>query len=301
MELNEMGVYATVVELGSFTRAAEKLSMPKSTVSRHVSQLEQRLGVRLLNRTTRQLKPTEVGKLYFEHCFRIIEEAEQAREVIQTMQAQPSGLLRITLPLAFGSEFIQNLIKDFLALNPKIKVELYLDNRSLDMLDQELDVAFRLGNLADSSLVARHIGCCDLVLCASPEYLREHGAPQTIQDLTDRPFIRHANAPLVLIKDQKEYPLLISQDRLLLNDMDLVRKMILKDMGIGMVPRVLAVDDIEAGRLVAVLPEYNSPHKDLYLMYAGRRQKAPKVAAFIDFALQRIKEDAPWDLPKGWE
>ncbi len=300
MELNEMGVYATVVDLGSFTRAADKLSMPKSTVSRHVSQLEQRLGVRLLNRTTRQLKPTEVGKLYFQHCSRIIEEAEQAREVIQNMQAEPSGLLRLTLPLAFGNEFIQLLIKDFLQLHPKIKVEIQMDNRNLDMLDEELDVAFRMGDLADSSLVARHIGMNRLILCATPAYLQQHGTPETMQDLVDHEFIRHPSAPMTLFKNQKEYPLL-TQDRLMLNDMDLVRKMTLQDMGIGMLPKLLACEEVRGGRLVQVMEEYTGPKKDIYLVYAGRRQKAAKVAAFVDFAMERIKESAPWELPEGWE
>ncbi len=300
MELNEMGVYATVVDLGSFTKAAAKLSMPKSTVSRHVSQLEQRLGVRLLNRTTRQLKPTEVGKLYFQHCSRIIEEAEQAREVIQNMQAQPSGLLRITLPLAFGNEFMQLLVKDFLLLHPKIRVEIQMDNRSLDMLDEELDVAFRMGDLADSSLVARHIGRNHLILCARREYLEEGVTAQTMQDLLDHEFIRHPSAPMTLYKDQKEYPLM-TPDRLMLNDMDLVRKMTLQNMGIGMLPKLLACEEVKAGRFVQVMDEYTGPQKDIYLVYAGRRQKAAKVAAFVEFALERIKDSAPWDLPEGWE
>ncbi len=297
MELNEMGVYATVVELGSFTRAAAKLSMPKSTVSRHVSQLENRLGVRLLNRTTRQLKPTEVGKLYFHHCSRIVEEAEQAREVIQTMQAQPSGLLRITLPLAFGSDFMQNLIKDFLELHPKIKIEMLLDNRSLDMLDEEIDIAFRMGELPDSSMVARHIGSSHLLLCATPEYLKNNGMPQTIDDLSEHVFLRHSSVPFSLHKGQQAFKFK-TQDRLLLNDMDLLRKMTLKHMGIGMLPKPLAKEELESGELTVVLPEYNGPKKDLYLMYAGRRQKAVKVSAFVEFALERIKDNAPWDLPK---
>ena len=299
MELNEMGVYATVVDLGSFTKAADKLGMPKSTVSRHISQLESRLGVRLLNRTTRQLKPTEVGKLYFHHCSRIIEEAEQAREVIQNMQAQPSGLLRITLPLAFGSEFIQFLIRDFLELHPKIKVEIMLDNRPLDMLDEELDVAFRMGDLADSSLVARHIGYNHLILAATPEYLRKNGSPKNINELEEHQLIRHPYALPTLMHNNKEYEVK-AQNRLLLNDMDLIRKMTLKDMAIGMLPAIVAADDLDAGNLVRVMPDYASGQKNFYLVYAGRRQKAAKVSAFIDFALERIKESAPWDLPDSW-
>ena len=299
MELNEMGVYATVVDLGSFTKAADKLSMPKSTVSRHISQLESRLGVRLLNRTTRQLKPTEVGKLYFQHCSRIIEEAEQAREVIQNMQAQPSGLLRITLPLAFGSEFIQYLIRDFLELHPKIKVEVVLDNRPLDMLDEELDVAFRMGDLADSSLVARHIGYSHLILAATPEYLKENGTPKTPQELEEHHLIRHPYADMTLVHNNKECQVK-ALNRLLINDMDMIRKTSLKGMGIGMMPTIVAADELDAGNLVRVLPDYTSPIKNFYLVYAGRRQKAAKVSAFIDFTLERIKESAPWDLPESW-
>jgi len=300
MELNEMGLFATVVDQGSFTKAANKLGMPKSTVSRHISQLEVRLGARLLNRTTRQLKPTEVGKLYFQHCQRIVEEAEQAQDVIQKMQAEPSGLLRITMPLAFGLNFIQDLIHDFLALYPKIKVELYFDNKNLDILDEELDVALRIGTLPDSTMIARHIGATGLVLCATPEYLTKNGTPQTPEDLAQHQLIRHAIPPMVLYKDQKEIAY-TANDRLVLNDMQLCLQMTLKNMGIGMVPKMLAVDEIEEGRLVEVLPDYDGPEKDIFLVYASRRQQAAKVLAFINFAMQRIKEEAPWSLPENWD
>jgi len=300
MELNEMGLFATVVDQGSFTKAANKLGMPKSTVSRHISQLEERLGARLLNRTTRQLKPTEVGKLYFQHCQRIVEEAEQAQDVIQKMQAEPSGLLRITMPLAFGLNFIQDLIHDFLALYPKIKVELYFDNKNLDILDEELDVALRIGTLPDSTMIARHIGATGLVLCATPEYLTKNGTPQTPEDLAQHQLIRHAIPPMVLYKDQKEIAY-TANDRLVLNDMQLCLQMTLKNMGIGMVPKMLAVDEIEEGRLVEVLPDYDGPEKDIFLVYASRRQQAAKVLAFINFAMQRIKEEAPWSLPENWD
>lgn len=293
MELNQMGIFATVVDQGSFTRASERLNMPKSTVSRQVSQLEQQLGARLLNRTTRQLKLTEVGKLYFEHCRRIVEEAAQAEQVVQKMQVEPSGLLRVSMPLAFGTPFMQDIIESFLNTYPKVGLELVLDNRMVDIVEEEIDVAFRAGDMEDSSLIARPIGYGQLVICATPQYLDVHGEPLHPHELDGHEIIRHPSIPLVMHTKSAEAAI-PAKSRLLINDMSFIHKMTLRHMGVGIIPTMFALADIQSGTLKQLLPSYGFFKKQFYLVYASRRQQSSKVSAFVNFIMERVGDKAPW-------
>jgi len=295
MELNQMGVFATVVDQGSFTKAAEKLNMPKSTVSRQVSQLEEQIGARLLHRTTRQLKLTEVGKHYFEHCRRIMEEAVQAEQVVQHMQAEPTGLLRVSMPLAFGTPYMQDLIQDFLSTYPRVSLELVLDNRLVDIVDDEIDVAFRASILEDSTLVARPIGFGQLAVCATPEYIARHGEPLHPHDLDGHEIIRHPSLPLVMHNKSVEVAI-TAKSRLMINDMSFIHQLTLRHMGVGIFPTMFALPDIQSGKLIRLMPEYGHLKRQFNLVYASRRQLSSKVRAFVNFVLERVKENAPWDV-----
>lgn len=291
-DLNEMGVFATVAEQGSFTKAANKLGMPKSSVSRHVSQLEERLGERLLNRTTRQMKLTEVGKLYFQHCRRIVEEAESARSVVSSMKAQPTGHLRVSAPLAFGSPFLQDVVHEFLQKNKKLSLELVLENRLVDLVDEEIDLAVRLGPLDDSSLVARTMGASVLTICATPAYLEEHGEPKTPQDLANFNLIKHPGAELNF-KCGTEIEM---NNRFMVNDMGVVKEMALRGFGLGVVPLMLAAEEVADGRLIPLLVDYPMEEKDFFLVYPSRRQLASKTLAFINFITEKMSEQMQWNL-----
>lgn len=297
MELNQMGVFATVVDQGSFTRASERLSMPKSTVSRLVSQLEKQIGARLLHRTTRQLKLTEVGKLYFEHCRRIVEEAEQAEQVVQRMQAEPSGLLRVSMPLAFGMPFTQDLIEAFLKKYPKVGLDLVLDNRLVDIIEEEIDVALRAGDVEDSSLIARPIGYGQLIMCATPEYLKKHGEPRHPHELDGHEIIRHPAVPLFMQSKNTEAAI-PAKSRLLINDMSFIHQMTLRSMGVGIIPAMFVTEDIAAGRLKRLMPSYGFFKKQFYLVYAVKRQQSAKVSAFVNFVLEQVDESVPWGTKK---
>ena len=235
-DLNEMAIFAVVVASGSFTKAAEKLKLPKSTVSRKVSQLEKRIGVRLINRTTRNLKPTETGKLYHEHCVKMLEQAEEADRVVTNMQAEPSGLLRISTPLSFGTPFFIGTIKRFLDQYPKVSVEILSDDKQIDLLDQEVDIAFRIGPLSDSSLIARNLGTARLSLCASPAYIAKHGAPKSLQDLDDHTCVSHPVSNW-FFQTSNGIEEVQPKSRLISNDMEIIRKMmdeaegVLKNIG----------------------------------------------------------------------
>ncbi|CBL44012.1 Transcriptional regulator, LysR family [gamma proteobacterium HdN1] len=297
IDYNEMAIFAKVVDAGSYTRAADKLDLPKSTVSRKITQLEERLGVRLLHRTTRAIKPTEIGKTYYRHCAQMLAEAEEAQRSINQMQAEPSGLLRITAPISFGASFLAETIKEYLAMYPQVRVDIMLDNKILDLIDDEIDVAFRVGPMSDSSLVARTLGSIRLILCASPVYVQAHGAPRTISDLAGHNCVAHNNISWHLVGPNG--PVDVELDaRLFSNDMEMTKRMLLAGYGIGLLPITLAYDEIQQGQLLQVLPEYHFPDRDVYLVYHSRRQLPTKVAAFIDFVAERCKPVAPWEMHK---
>ena len=292
-DLNEMAVFAKVVDTGSFTKAADKLGLPKSTVGRKISQLEERLGVRLLNRTTRALKPTETGKAYYFHCAKMVEEAEDANSVVTNMQSEPTGKLRISAPLAFGEPFLQDLLEEFLSLHPQISIELLLDNRNVDLVEEEYDVAFRVGPLADSSFVARGLGKAQLLICASPAYLEKHGTPRTPQDLHEHSIVKHPTAPWE-VEGPDGVEILELKSRLTLNDMSLIKSLVKRGTGIGMVPGALGLQEFESGELVPLLLDYPMVEKMMYLVYASRKQPPSKLVSFIEFVMDRCRPVAPW-------
>lgn len=291
-DLNEMAIFAIVVGSGSFTKAAAKLKLPKSTVSRKVSQLEKRIGVRLINRTTRNLKPTETGKLYFSQCQKMLEQAEEADRIVTNMQSEPSGLLRISTPLAFGTPFFIDVIKQFLEKYPKVNVEIVSDNKQVDMLEQEVDIAFRIGPLSDSSLIARNIGTARLSLCASPKYIAKYGEPESIQDLEKHTCISHPVSPWTFQTNHGKVEF-SPRSRMIANDMEMIRQMVREGFGIGAVPQILISEDLNNKSLVKVLPEISFQERTFYLVYPSRREPPSKVVAFTDFIFAHCQPIPP--------
>ncbi|MCG8670147.1 MAG: LysR family transcriptional regulator [Pseudomonadales bacterium] len=293
-DLNEMAIFAKVVEAGSFTKAADRMGLPKSTVSRKISQLEERLDVRLLNRTTRVLKPTETGKLYYQHCSKMLEEAEEADRAITKMQAEPTGTLRISAPLSFGEKFLQQALEIFLCKHPQISVDLVLDNKNLDLVVDEIDVAFRVGPLADSSLVARKLGPAQMVLLASKSYADQHGLPSKPADLENHVLIKHPVGHLEL-EGPNGIEYIDLPARMVANDMVFIKNMVKRGLGIGGVPLAIAEDELRSGDLVPVLREFPFVTREFYLVYPSRRQLPSKVVAFIDFVMEHCLEELPWN------
>jgi len=292
-DLNEMAIFAVVVGCGSFTKAADKLKLPKSTVSRKVSQLEKRVGVRLINRTTRNLKPTETGKLYYENCMRMLEQAEEADRIVNNMQSEPTGLLRISTPLAFGIPFFTDILMRFTKQYPKVNLEIISDNKTLDMLDEEIDIAFRIGPLEDSSLVARNLGTARLSLVASPGYLAKSGVPRSIDDLHEHTCITHPDHDWVFMtRNGEEAPTI--QSRLAANDVEMIRMLALGDFGVGAVPQLLVADDVRAGNLKLLCQDTPFQERTFYMVYPSRREPPSKVVAFTEFMLENTV-NPPWE------
>lgn len=298
-DLNEMAIFAVVVASGSFTKAADKLRLPKSTVSRKVSQLEKRIGVRLINRTTRNLKPTETGKLYHQHCVKMLEQAEEADRVVNNMQSEPSGLLRISTPLAFGTQFFVTTIKSFLDQYPKVDIEIIADNKHLDMLDEEIDIAFRIGPLSDSSLVTRNLGTARLSLVSSPEYVKRNGLPTSIEDLDNHACIAHPASPWVFSAPNGQEVSIEPRSRMLANDMEMIKNMAIEGLGIAAAPQILIADDIRAGNLITLLPDNPFVERTFYLVYPSRREPPSKVVAFTEFMFSNCQPIPPWEALDG--
>lgn len=291
-DLNEMAVFAAVAEHGSFTKAANTLDMPKSSVSRHVSQLEERLGERLLSRTTRSIQLTEVGKLYLKYCRRIVEEADAAQSALLAMQSQPAGLLKVSAPLAFGAPILQNLFNEFLSLYPKVNFELHLDNKLVDLVEDGIDLAVRVGPLTESSLVARKLATSVMCMCATPAFIARYGEPKTLEDLDKFDVIKHPGIDLIL----EGGSLVSTHTRFAVNDMGIVKSMVLWNYGIGLVPLPLVCDEIAQGELVPLLLDYPIEQRDFFLVYPSRRQLAAKTEVFVNFMLDKISQMDQWNV-----
>lgn len=265
MDLNEFLVFTKVVEAGSFIGASRALEMPKSTVSRKVSELEERLGARLLQRTTRKLSLTDVGQAFHQHAVRVVTEAEEAELVVGRMQEVPRGLLRVTTPLNFG--YLGPIVASFLARYPEVQVEMVCADRVLDLIQEGFDVAVRAGHLADSALIARSLGVLRNYVVASPGFLEKNGTPKEPQDLehfdcvvfgagTDRTSWK-------LHRDRKALTVQVKA-RFTVNDFDFLDEAALSGLGVAMLPEFRCVEYIRTSRLERVLPEWWSPEIPLH-------------------------------------
>ncbi|HTJ43995.1 MAG TPA: LysR substrate-binding domain-containing protein [Kofleriaceae bacterium] len=296
MDLNEIVVFAKVVDTRSFTAAAQQLGLPKSTVSRKIAQLEERLGVRLLQRTTRKLNLTEVGQAYYERCQRIVQDIAAAEQVVTDMQTAPRGLLRVTVPVDLGSTYMGALVADFLAQYPEIQLELDLADRIVDLIEEGVDLGIRFGPLIESTLIARKLGALQLRACAAPSYVSKRGAPTTPAQLAD-------HDTLVFAPSGRAVPWMLHgpggvvdatpRGRLVSNGVLALRDATRAGAGISLLPELVLADDVAAGRLVYVLDGWSMQQSELFAVYPSTRNLSPKVRAFLEFLTSKLTP-APW-------
>ena len=290
--LTGMAVFAKVVDAGSFAAAARHFGMSPAMVTTHVQTLEERLGVRLLNRTTRHVSATEVGQNFYERCLRILSEVEDAEGVAGELQAAPRGLLRVTAPVSFGTRQLAPAIADYLVSYPNVSIDLSLDDPYLDLIEKRFDLAIRLGRLADSSLVARKLCTLTTILCASPGYLEKNGAPRTPRDLTGHNCLVYTYATPQRVwnfvdRNGKEDVVRIS-GRFLVNSGDALLAFALRDGGVVLAPDYLVAKDLKAGRLIRLLPEYATQETAVNAVYPHSRHLSAKTRTFIDFVASRF-------------
>lgn len=292
MDLNEIVVFAKVVETRSFTAAAQQLGLPKSTVSRKVAQLEERLAARLIQRTTRKLSLTEIGQAYYERCARIVSDISIAEQLVTDMQSTPRGLLKITAPIDLGAFRLGAVTAAFCAEHPDIYVHLDLADRVVDLVEEGMDLAIRFGPLGESSLVARRLSPISMGLYASPRYLARRPAPRDPDELADHDllaFVPHPRfAAWALVGPGGQTAELTPTARLTSNNLLAVREAVLAGGGIALLPS-FAIDCPSVSPLTPVLPEWRSVTGELFAVYPSTRNLSPKVRTFLDYLVEHLK------------
>jgi DNA-binding transcriptional LysR family regulator len=290
LDLNDILIFARVVEAGSFTAAARLLGMPKTTVSRRIAALEREIGMRLIQRTTRSLNMTDAGRLYYEQSSQALRTIEDANLRLAEARAEPSGTIRISAPVGFGDSFLTGAVSDFLAAYPKTRVELCLTDDQLNLVESGIDLAFRTGILPDSTLVARKLGSTHRILCASPDYLARRGVPAMPADLARHQCViagPTASAYWVLDGPHGQETVTVS-GRFAANEMRAVIAAAIAGFGIAQLPNRIAETSIGDGRLRRVLGDYTTPVGGLYAVYPSSRHLSPLVKAFFELAAVRL-------------
>ena len=287
-----MAIFAKVVEGSSFAGAARHFRISPAVVSKNVQAIEQRLGVRLLNRTTRRVTPTEVGLTYYRNCLRILADVDETERAASDLNATARGLLKVTAPYTFGTAHIAPAIADYLATHPDVSVELALNDRFVDLLEEGFDLAIRVGDLPDSTLIARRLIETSTVLCASPLYLERYGEPRTLDDLAKHNCLIYPLSGLrgewrFLDPDGREEVVQVS-GRFIANNGDALRVLALRGEGIVRLPMFILEQDLAAGRLVRLLPLYEAKKFPVHAVYPPGQFLSAKVRTFVDFIAARF-------------
>ena len=287
MDLNQMLIFGKVAENQSFTKASRELGIEKSTASMKVTQLEKRLGTRLLNRTTRSVTLTEAGEGYYQYCQQVIDTAKEAEHFAETLTTEPQGLLRISAPLDFGQIVVSELVDPFLKIYPKLEIELILTNEYVDLVRERIDIALRpeLGTLRDSSLIAKQLLKTNLGLYASPTYIKRRGKPETIQQIYDHDFIMFSLSGvsfLQVTRGKVKYAI-EPKARLRINDVLSCKQAAVSGLGITVLPDRIVEKEVKAKQLIQLLTDYTFPTATLFAMYASRQWIPTKVKVFLDY------------------
>ncbi len=295
--LSDMAIFAKVVEAASFSSAARELDLSKAAVSKAVARLEAHLAVRLLNRTTRKLTPTEAGMAFHAYCRQVVTQAEEAEQHLGQLQSAPRGTLRLGVPLSFGLSQITRLLPGFQARFPEVEIELIFVDGTLDMVADAFDLAIEVGEPADSSLVARRLTTSRQVIVASPDYLARNGAPATPTDLARHPclqsscaiggrweFVGHGRAESVYVSGPFRSNFLLG-----------LREAVLAGQGIARMPSFCVAEDLASGRLKCLLADWTHKPEGVYALYPHRKHLPAKVKAAVDYFVSAFGEKPYWD------
>ncbi|WP_294767888.1 LysR family transcriptional regulator [uncultured Rhodoferax sp.] len=304
-DTNDMLYFAEVVERGGFAAAGRHLGIPKSKLSRRVAELEERLGVRLLQRTTRKLSLTEVGEVYLRHCLAVRDAAEAAAEAVEQVQTEPRGTIRIACPVTLAQHTVGPIMALFLARHPQVKVDMRISNRVVDLVEEGIDVALRVrGTLDDSgSLVVKKLGESNTVLVASPLQLERQGRPASIDDLARMDTIAMSavdgRATLVLLGPNGAVHNLVHQPRYVADDLLTLKYAAMQGTGMCFMPDYMVRREVEQGRLVHVLAGWAPPRGIFHAVYPSRRGMVPAVRRFLDFLDEHTSNEGMPVLPPG--
>ena len=290
--LTDIAVFVRVVRRGSFTLAADELQISRAAASKYVSRLEERLGARLMQRTTRRLSLTEAGAALFEASRGALERIEEAEGAIARFQSEPRGRLRVSAPMSFGILHLGPMLAEFARAHPHVSLDLAFDDRYVNLVEERFDVAIRIGKLSDSSLVARKLAATRLVVCAAPSYLAEHGEPETPEDLAAHncllySYLATANVWRFVAPDGREIPVAVGGN-LRANNGIVEAEAAVAGMGVLMTPTFYVGPLIRAGKLRRILTSYRGPEIGIHAVYPQREHVPPKVRVFVDFLARRF-------------
>lgn len=282
--------FVAVAETGQFTAAAERLGVSSSHVSRQIARLEERLQTRLLYRSTRRVSLSEAGQTFLQHCQRLQDAREEALRAVSDLSAEPKGLLRMTCAVAYGERFVAPLVNAFMAEHRQLRVEIELSNRQLDLLHEGFDLAIRLGRLSDSRLVATRIAPRVMYLCATPEYLYRHGAPQSLAELVQHNCLIGSSDIWTFLEGGRETHHRV-QGNWRCNSGQAVLDAALRSFGLCQLPDYYVLEHLRRGQLVSLLEQHQPPNTAVWALYPQQRHLSPKVRQLVDYlkdGLQRI-------------
>jgi DNA-binding transcriptional LysR family regulator len=286
-----MQIFVRVVEKGGFSAAAEEAGLSPTMVGKHVRQLEEQLGVRLLNRTTRRQSLTEIGQLYFERCKQALLEIEAADASVKQMQLLPRGVLRVTAPATFGGQMLAAVVRGYLERYPDVELDLSLNDRIVDLVEEGFEVAIRIGALPDSSLIARPLQPYRAMVCAAPEYLARCGTPRTPQQLAAHNCLSFAHGNRYNLWQFSQGGVrqeIEVHGNFRANNGLALRTAALNGIGIIMQPEALLRDEVAAGRLQRLLADYELEHRPMHVVIASNRKMTPKLKSFVEFIVEHF-------------
>jgi DNA-binding transcriptional LysR family regulator len=296
-------MFVRVVETGSFSKAAREFATTQPTVSKQIAATEERLNVRLLNRNTRGVSLTESGALYYEKCKTIVRETEEADNIVRLRQTQAQGMLRIGTSVAFGRRVIVPLALDFMKRHPQVQLDLSFEDRYTDLVSQGLDVAVRMGKLADSSLGARYLGANPWVMVAAPRYLKKYGTPKKPRDLSGHAALIYSSVlgddVWRLVSPKGEAVTVPVAGRLRSNNLSAVLAAARNGLGIAAMPRYVAADSLAAGQVLEVLADHSLPEQEIHAVFPSPKLVPGKVQAFVAYLQGRFAERWWETLPKA--
>jgi DNA-binding transcriptional LysR family regulator len=291
--LTSMAAFVKAVEAGSFAATGSALGISPQMVAKHVNYLEARLGARLLNRTTRKQSLTEIGKIYYDRCRTVLAEVEWADALAEEARGAPRGTLRVNAPVSFGSHSLAPLIACYLSAHPDVDVDLVLNDRFVDLIDERFEAVFRIGDPTDTALGAIELAPFQKIACASPAYLQKRGIPSTLSDLVGHECLAFANWPeptvseWMFLRDGQTTKATI-HSRLKANSAAALLQAALSGFGLALLAEDLVRPHLSTGRLVQVLPNYETPPRPIHLLFHPDRRQTPKLKSFINMAVEHL-------------
>lgn len=297
-KLNSMTLFVEVVNNEGFTAAADKIGLSRAQVSKSIMQLETHLGTRLLNRTTRQISLTDFGKIYYERCQSILEEIDEVEGMASLQTLMPQGNLTISVPTSFGILHLSKVLPEYLKLNPQVQIAVTLTDRFVDVVAEGFDLAIRIAELKDSSLIARKIAPCKRVFCASPVYLQKHGTPKLPEDLKQHQCLVYSNELRPdnwTLHGANGSETVRIKGPVCADNGEILKDAALADMGITLLPTFIVGSALRDGTLIQVLQDHCPPEISIHAVFPSRRFLSAKVRTFVDFLGERFGDNPDWD------